>query len=253
LTQPSLYHGIVRKQTLTCTNHKSIQQIYKQVNTKKIHILHKYAKKKINILKLSSNIYIKKGRFAYLKWRILNKIWIRTRMLTNRVLWWSDLLWEVELCWDWGEREECWSSGHKLNINDGIADEIILSITLLIILSVKISRHRMICFFFNPIVIPSIIFSIYIKKIFLSTYLRMYFTLGLILLVMLSVKVLRHHTVWFFLFFIFPFQFSRYIPREFFCRYLPMDKWMENFAGKSHCNISMEKFHQYFYLYLLIF
>jgi hypothetical protein len=204
LTQPSLYHGIVRKQTLTCTNHKSIQQIYKQVNTKKIHILHKYAKKKINILKLSSNIYIKKGRFAYLKWRILNKIWIRTRMLTNRVLWWSDLLWEVELCWDWGEREECWSSGHKLNINDGIADEIILSITLLIILSVKISRHRMICFFFNPIVIPSIIFSIYIKKIFLSTYLRTYFTLGLILLVMLSVKVLRHHTVWLFFILYFP-------------------------------------------------
>jgi hypothetical protein len=41
------YHGIVRKQTLTCTNHKSIQQIYKQVNTKKIHLLHKYAKKKL--------------------------------------------------------------------------------------------------------------------------------------------------------------------------------------------------------------
>ena len=38
---------------------------------KKIHILQKYTKK-INILKLCSNK--KKGRFAYLRWRMLNKI-----------------------------------------------------------------------------------------------------------------------------------------------------------------------------------
>jgi len=37
-----------------------------------------------------------------------------------------------------GGREKGWSSGHKLNINDGIADEIILSITLLFFLSIKI-------------------------------------------------------------------------------------------------------------------
>jgi hypothetical protein len=39
----------------------------------KIHIL-KEIHKKINILKLSSNK--KNDRFAYLKWRIFNKIWV---------------------------------------------------------------------------------------------------------------------------------------------------------------------------------
>jgi hypothetical protein len=39
--------------------------------------------KKINFLKLCSNK--KKGEFAYLKWKVLNKILIRTWMLTNQV------------------------------------------------------------------------------------------------------------------------------------------------------------------------
>jgi len=53
--------------------------------------------KKINFLKLCSNKK-KKGGFAYLKWKVLKKILIRTWMLTNQVLWWLDLLWKVELC-----------------------------------------------------------------------------------------------------------------------------------------------------------
>jgi len=95
------------KQTLTCTNYKSIQSICMRKNYKtskhqnKIHILQKKYAKIINNLKLSWNK--KKNRFVYLKWRIFNKIWIRIRMLKNWVLWWLNLLWEVEFCWDWGE------------------------------------------------------------------------------------------------------------------------------------------------------
>jgi hypothetical protein len=45
---------------------------------------------------------MKKDRFAYLRWRIFNKILIKTWMLINWVLWWSNLLWEIELYWDGG-------------------------------------------------------------------------------------------------------------------------------------------------------
>jgi hypothetical protein len=55
----------------------------------KIHILQKYAIK-INILKLSSNKK-KMDSFAYLKWGILDKIWIKTEMLANWVLEWLDI------------------------------------------------------------------------------------------------------------------------------------------------------------------
>jgi hypothetical protein len=54
--------------------------------------------------------------------------------------------------------------------------------------------------FLNPIVIPFIIPLVYIKKYFPSAYLWMYFTVRLILLVMSSIKVTRHHNVWFFFF-----------------------------------------------------
>jgi hypothetical protein len=53
----------------------------------KIHIIQKYAKQ----LTFKNCVQIKKGRFAYLRWKIRNKI-CKTRMLTNRVLWWPDLL-----------------------------------------------------------------------------------------------------------------------------------------------------------------
>jgi hypothetical protein len=60
--------------------------------------------------------------------------------------------------------------------------------------------------FLNPIVIPFIIPLVYIKKYFPSAYLWMYFTVRLILLVMSSIKVTRHHNVWFFFFFHFLFS-----------------------------------------------
>lgn len=82
----------------------------------------------------------------------------------------------------------------------------------------------------------------------------MYFTVRLILLVMSSIKVTRHHNVWFFFFsfLILPLQFSWYISREFFCRYLPMDTGLENYISKGHRNILTEKFSLFFCLYLLI-
>ena len=43
--------------------------------------------------------------------------------------------------------KESWLSGHKLNITNDIIDVIILSITLSIILSVKIPSHHTICIF----------------------------------------------------------------------------------------------------------
>jgi hypothetical protein len=42
----------------------------------------------------------KKGRFAYLRWKIYNKISIRTRLLSNKVLLWLEKLWKDVLCWD---------------------------------------------------------------------------------------------------------------------------------------------------------
>jgi len=116
----------------------------------------------------------KKGRFAYLRWKILNKILIRTWMLINWVLWLSNLLWEIELYWDGGDcllqkqnaqgrkrnkggEKEGWSSDHKLIINDEMTDKIILSVTPSVILLVKISCHRTICLFFNPTIILSVI------------------------------------------------------------------------------------------------
>jgi hypothetical protein len=108
--------------------------------------------------------------------------------------------------------------------------------------------------FLNPIVIPFIIPLVYIEKCFPSAYLWMYFTVRLILLVMSSIKVTRHHNVWFFFFsfLILPLQFSWYISREFFYRYLPMDTGLENYISKGHRNILTEKFSLFFRLYLLI-
>jgi len=158
----------------------------------------------------------KNDRFAYLRWRILNKILIRTQMLTKLVLWWPNLLWEVELCCDWwgfkkkytrkkekwGRGEEGRSQCHKLNITD----KIILSLTLLV------KYHVTIWFaFFNLILLPFVILS------------------GTLL-----IKVTRHHIVWLFLFLIFPLQFCCYIPTEEFCLSLPMDTGMENSVWKVH-------------------
>ena len=141
----------------------------------------------------------------------------------------------------WEERR---SSGHKLNITNGITDKIILSITSLVILSVKIPRHRMICLFFNLTVIPFVISLVYTKGFFPSAYLRMYFIVELISSVTPSIKVTRHRTVWLFLFLIFPLQFR-------LC--LLMDTWMKNYVSKVHYDISIEKFRRCFYLYLSIF
>jgi len=127
---------------------------------------------------LSSNK--KKARFAYLKWRILNKIWIRTWTLTNWVLWWLNLMSKVELCWDWGRgdcllqenkcirKKEKWgrvrggrSPGHKLNTNN-ITNIIILLVTPSVILLVKILCHHTInLLFLNLTVIPFVIFLVY--------------------------------------------------------------------------------------------
>ena len=95
--------------------------------------------------------------------------------------------------------------------------------------------------FLNPIVIPSIIASVYIEEMFMLAYLQMYFTITLILLVMPSVKVTHHRDIWLFLFFIFPLQFSWYIPRKLFYRCLLMDTRMINSVSKGHHNISIKK------------
>jgi len=107
----------------------------------------------------------------------------------------------VVLCWDWrgggwlfvaekyGQgrsrnergREEGQASDHKLNITE----RIILIVTLSTILSVKISRHRTICFL----------------ESFSSGYSWMNFTIELILYVTSSVKLTHHHIVWLFYFF----------------------------------------------------
>jgi hypothetical protein len=39
------------------------------------------------------------------------------------------------------------AEGHKLNITDGITDKIILSVTLLVIMLVKMFHHHVICLF----------------------------------------------------------------------------------------------------------
>jgi len=143
---------------------------------------------------------------------MLNKIWIRIQMLTNWVFWWLDLLWEVELCWEWARgdcllqkkcirKKEKWGRGrwgeegqlpsHKLNIIDGITNKIILLVNPSIILLVKISHHRTICLFeshCNSVVIPSV------------------YTDGI------------------------------------FYQYLPMDTGMKNYVGKGHRDIPMEFF-----------
>jgi len=111
----------------------------------------------------------KRGKFAYLRWRILNKISIKTWMLKNRVLLWLEKLWEVELCWDWGGwgggrlfccreilqgrsrneewGEEGWAPGHILNITDGFFDRIIPTVTPLVILLVSMPHHCTVCLF----------------------------------------------------------------------------------------------------------
>jgi hypothetical protein len=141
-------------------------------------------------------------------------------------LWWLNLMYEVELCWDWGSdcllqekkcikkrtNEEGWEesrlSGHKLNTNNDITNIIILLATPSVILLVKIPCHHTInLLFLNLTVIPFVIFSVYTVEIFLSTYLQIYFTIGLTPSVMSFVKVTCHCTIWsFFSFFIFPLQ-----------------------------------------------
>jgi len=88
-----------------------------------------------------------------------------------------------------GERGQ--SLSHKLNITNNMTDKIISSVILL----VKISRRRIICYFLNLIVMLSVIPLIYTDEFFLSAYLRTYFTITLIPLVVSSVKVTSHRTV----------------------------------------------------------
>ena len=85
-------------------------------------------------------------------------------------------------------------SGHKLNIIDGMTNKIISPVTPVVILSVKISHDHTICFF-NPTVLFSVILSIFTENMFLSIYLKMYFTVQLITSVMLSVKVIHYRTI----------------------------------------------------------
>lgn len=49
---------------------------------------------------------------------------------------------EQERCRNEGREEEGKTPYHKLNIIDGLIDEHIMMVTLLIILSIKIPRHR---------------------------------------------------------------------------------------------------------------
>jgi hypothetical protein len=177
--------------------------------------------KQISILKLCSNK--KKGRSSYLKWRILNKIWIRTRMLTNRVLWWLEKLWEVELCWDWGGEgwlfvvkkmdkeevemgEESRAPGHRLNIIDRLTDRIIPMITL----SIEISCYRMI-FLLESFVIISVMSLVYIDESFSLRSSRINFNIGIILSVTLYVQLTRHRIVCLFLFLFFLLRFPQYL------------------------------------------
>ena len=84
------------------------------------------------------------------------------------MLWWPDLLWEVELCWDGGKRwlfvaekihkeeGEIWegerrvnllSSGYKLNIADNIINKGIHSVTSSVIMLITMQRHHAIYLF----------------------------------------------------------------------------------------------------------
>jgi len=107
------------------------------------------------------------------------------------VLWWLNLMYKVELCWDWGRgdcllqekkcirKKEKWgrvrggrSPGHKLNTNKNITNIIILLVTPLVILLVKIPCHHTIkLLFLNLIVISFVIFSVYtLHNYFLFSY-----------------------------------------------------------------------------------
>jgi hypothetical protein len=114
----------------------------------------------------------------------------------------------------WGEGRGG-SSGHKLNITD----RIISSVTSLVILLVKISRHRMICFFFNLTVIP----SVYTEKSFPLAYYGCTLPSGYVFGNVICKSYISSYCLVFFPFFIFPLQFPRYIPIEFLCWCLLMD------------------------------
>jgi len=95
------------------------------------------------------------------------------------------------------------AEGHKLNITDGITDKIILSVSIGHYVGKNIPSPCDLSFL-NPSVILFVIPLVYTNEIFPSAYLQVYFIIRLIPLVMLSIKVTHHFTVWFFLFFIFP-------------------------------------------------
>jgi hypothetical protein len=126
----------------------------------------------------------------------------------------------------------CWNDWQNYSISKSISHSVSKNI---------MSPYDL--FFFNPTIILFVIHSIYTEGFFLLAYIRMYFTVELISLVMNSVKVTRHRTIWLFLFLIFPLQFYQYIPMENFHMCLLMNTRMKNYIGKVHCNISTEKFH----------
>jgi hypothetical protein len=120
-----------------------------------------------------------------------------------------------------GGGEEGWVPSHKLNINNGLTDEIIPIVTSSAILLVEMPHHHKICLLESHYNTLHNVIGIYWWK-----FSRMNFTVGLIMSVRSSVKLTYHCTVWIFLFIPFPLRFPRYIPWEYSYWCLPMDlRW----------------------------
>jgi hypothetical protein len=133
-----------------------------------------------------------------------------------------------------------------------LTDEIILMVTPSTILSVEMSRHRIIFLLESHYNTLRNVIDIYRRKFSIDIftdefYRRINYVSNVVSKTYTSLYCLI------FLFFIFPLQFPLYIPWEYLCWCLPIDLAMEILVSKYHRNIPTEKFYQYFRLYLLIF
>jgi hypothetical protein len=138
--------------------------------------------------------------------------------MTNLVLWWPNLLWEVELCWDWEEGSGCLLL-KKMNKKEGEMGEgrggsIAMSYikyhqqhyrqNYYIINSVdhsinKMSHHCMICLFEHHCNIFRHSLGIYQENLFVGVFSEV-IIVGLIPSVMLFITVTCLHVVWLFFF-----------------------------------------------------
>jgi hypothetical protein len=139
-------------------------------------------------------------------------------------------------------REEGRVSGHKLNITDELTDKIILMVTPSTILSVEMSRHRMICLLESHCNTLRNVTGIYWREFFVGIFTdKFYHQVNFIIVLFV------------FLFLLFPLRFSRYIPWEYSCRCLLTNLAMKSAVSKYHHNIPTKKFHQCLRWYLSTF